>query len=100
MKAKEKDLKTIESLLSSDHIRKARDEYLKYNFTAPQQFNIQYHEQKGWRCEFHKDESCWYDCTTWMSGEEALNIFFSLDPNDVFEDYSWNLDLTEKELDE
>lgn len=45
----------------------------------PEQFNIQYHHDFGWGCEFEKEEGGFSDCTFWMSGEEAQRIFKTCD---------------------
>lgn len=68
----------------------ARERYLQHNITAPQQFNIAYHVEDGWSCEFHEDEGSWSEpYTRWISGESVLDLFFSCDATTIDLD-SWD----------
>ena len=75
-------------MISKKELEKARDNYLIYNTTPPQQFNLnRLIDEEGnitWKCEFHEKETCWNEgFLTWLSGEDALNLFFSCDPEDA-----------------
>lgn len=81
--------------LKESVIRDARDRYLEVYATPPAQFNIAYSNKNGWSAEFHENETCWSEgFVTWMTGEPALNLFFSLDPSDV-DLSSWDSELND-----
>ena len=80
-------------------IEDARDEYLKYNCNPPRQFNIAFSKINGWSAEFCEEEEEWNCGTTWISGDEVLNLFFSCDSDKVNLD-SWEESYNDEEEEE
>lgn len=92
-------------LLTTEVLENAVQEYLKYNAEPPQQLNIDFDDSaERWVIKFcsQSDRVTTHYCTDargyqvskemacWYSGNDALNIFFSRDPEDVFAGASWS----------
>lgn len=88
----------VQKLLTEEVIEDARRKYLEWKSSPPKQFNIQFSWSMGWRAEFMDKRSDWNDCTLWFSDEDALNIFFNPNPENVFdwEHPNWNNEWNEE----
>ena len=76
-------MKSHEVEFSPMVIGDAREKYLADNLKPPKQLNIQFSESEGWDCEFAdcEGDGNLEEFTLWMSGEDVLKVFFSLDPD-------------------
>ena len=81
----------------NESVFEARSEYLNNCVCPPEQFNIQKFSDGRWECEFMEEESCWYDCTLWLSGEKVIKVFFSCNPLSTLEDFDVGIDFWDEE---
>lgn len=89
--------KSKPSSITRETIEKARDEFLNVHGEdyKPAQFNIQYSQSEGWRAEFMLNESTYNNCTLWLSGDEALELYETCDPT-LVDTSSWESEYNEE----
>lgn len=74
-------------------IRKAKQEYEKYNCKIPKQFNLNRDKKGNWSCAFEDEEGRITDnMLLWLSGKIVLEIWFSEDV-DLTEFERWDDEL-------
>ena len=89
------DIVASKDELTRECIAYARHLWLQNENEKPDQFNIQKHEIDSiiyWHCEFCSYED-WEHCIMWCSGDEAVNIFHTLDFDGCID---WNEEWTMK----